>query len=80
MSHRTLLFGFRLHHRLLPPHLITRAFFSATVHPLATDAEITTARQWLKTFNHSAIPQSVGDVSYSRSSGPGGQNVNKCVT
>lgn len=35
------------------------------------------ARQWLMTFSHSDIPKTMFDVSYSRSSGPGGQKVNK---
>jgi len=70
----------RLIATLLLPRLSTsptfRAF-SSTARPLASEAEIKNARQWLKTFDKSVIPQTVGDVSYSRSSGPGGQNVNK---
>ena len=38
------------------------------------------ARHWLDGFNINTIPRSLGDVSFSRSSGPGGQNVNKCAT
>lgn len=49
-----------------------RALFSRS-----TEADLDHARQWLKAFNQSVIPKSVGEVSYSRSSGPGGQNVNK---
>lgn len=37
-------------------------------------------RNWLDGFNINTIPRSLGDVSFSRSSGPGGQNVNKCAT
>lgn len=35
------------------------------------------ARQWLRSFDSKTIPRSVCEVSFSRSSGPGGQNVNK---
>ncbi|MCJ1345663.1 hypothetical protein MMC31_003871 [Peltigera leucophlebia] len=35
------------------------------------------ARNWLNRFNIDTIPRSLGHVSFSRSSGPGGQNVNK---
>lgn len=35
-------------------------------------------REWLKTFSASTtIPRNICDISFSRSSGPGGQNVNK---
>lgn len=39
------------------------------------------ARTWLKAFESGvkSIPRQVGQVSFSRSSGPGGQNVNKSV-
>ncbi|KAF2000473.1 peptidyl-tRNA hydrolase domain-containing protein [Amniculicola lignicola CBS 123094] len=39
--------------------------------------EIQAARKWLEKLHADAIPQSVGELSFSRSSGPGGQNVNK---
>ncbi len=35
------------------------------------------ARRWLDRLNIETIPRRMGDVSFSRSSGPGGQNVNK---
>ncbi|KAI9822314.1 MAG: hypothetical protein M1827_000032 [Pycnora praestabilis] len=35
------------------------------------------ARRWLADFNSSTIPQNICEISFSRSSGPGGQNVNK---
>ncbi len=38
------------------------------------------ARTWLASFNINAIPKNACEVTFSRSSGPGGQNVNKCVT
>ncbi|KLJ08519.1 hypothetical protein EMPG_16062 [Blastomyces silverae] len=42
-----------------------------------TDEELGTARIWLSQLTPRTIPRNIGDVSYSRSSGPGGQNVNK---
>ncbi|CAD0111580.1 unnamed protein product, partial [Aureobasidium uvarum] len=41
------------------------------------DDELDAARRWLATFDAETIPRSICDVSFSRSSGPGGQNVNK---
>ncbi|KAJ5240148.1 hypothetical protein N7468_004767 [Penicillium chermesinum] len=43
----------------------------------SSDHEVELARAWLKTLNPKSIPRHVGEVSFSRSSGPGGQNVNK---
>ena len=76
MSYRTLLFGFRLQTSRVSP---SRRALSNTRRLCSTEAELDSARRWLKTFDKSVIPQAVGDVSYSRSSGPGGQNVNKYV-
>ncbi|KAG5297366.1 peptidyl-tRNA hydrolase domain-containing protein [Histoplasma ohiense] len=42
-----------------------------------TDEELAIARSWLSQLTPRTIPRDIGDVSYSRSSGPGGQNVNK---
>lgn len=51
---------------------------SSTTSRLAvSEAEWQDARGWLERIGETTIPRSVGDVSYSRSSGPGGQNVNK---
>ena len=44
------------------------------------DDELDAARRWLATFDAETIPKSICDVSFSRSSGPGGQNVNKYCT
>ena len=41
------------------------------------DAAIDAARQWLSTFDVESIPRSKCTITFSRSSGPGGQNVNK---
>ena len=35
------------------------------------------ARAWLEQFNRTGIPRRICDVTFSRSSGPGGQKVNK---
>ncbi|KAJ6020690.1 hypothetical protein N7540_006194 [Penicillium herquei] len=43
----------------------------------SSDHELELARTWLKTFNSKSIPRQIGELSFSRSSGPGGQNVNK---
>ena len=40
-----------------------------------TEEDIDKARQWFAAF--SGLPSNIYDISYSRSSGPGGQNVNK---
>ena len=48
---------------------------SADVDEAAVDA----ARKWLAKLDPETIPRSICDISFSRSSGPGGQNVNKCV-
>ncbi|KAF2129884.1 peptidyl-tRNA hydrolase domain-containing protein [Dothidotthia symphoricarpi CBS 119687] len=44
----------------------------------ASDEELQIARSWLAKLHADAIPlKSIGQLSFSRSSGPGGQNVNK---
>ncbi|EFQ86337.1 hypothetical protein P3342_008139 [Pyrenophora teres f. teres] len=44
----------------------------------ASDHELQAARKWLAELHAETIPlQSIGELSFSRSSGPGGQNVNK---
>ncbi|KIW02844.1 uncharacterized protein PV09_05900 [Verruconis gallopava] len=39
--------------------------------------EIAACRKWMASFNPDSIPKRLCDISFSRSSGPGGQNVNK---
>lgn len=47
---------------------------SATVD----EEELQQARAWLAALHADAIPlKTIGELSFSRSSGPGGQNVNK---
>ena len=45
----------------------------------ATEADVNAARKWVAELHETSLPSNIGDVSYSRSSGPGGQNVNKFV-
>ncbi|MCJ1260793.1 hypothetical protein MMC22_000656 [Lobaria immixta] len=42
-----------------------------------SDQDHSDARKWLASFTANTIPQKLGEVSFSKSSGPGGQNVNK---
>jgi len=42
--------------------------------------DVDSARAWLLSFTLDSIPQHLCKVTYSRSSGPGGQNVNKVNT
>ncbi|CAL5870222.1 uncharacterized protein PFLUO_LOCUS4457 [Penicillium psychrofluorescens] len=53
-------------------------FFSrrASSQSARPDQEIHDARQWLSALSPKSIPR-LGQVSFSRASGPGGQNVNK---
>lgn len=44
------------------------------------EEELRAARDWLSKLNSQTIPRHICDVSFSRSSGPGGQNVNKVNT
>lgn len=58
-----------------------RAYSLGADRPWSED-DLTKARQWYNSFARNpveALPRTLGEVSYSRSSGPGGQNVNKCV-
>ncbi|CDM34069.1 Peptide chain release factor class I/class II [Penicillium roqueforti FM164] len=41
------------------------------------EQDVQLARDWLKTLNSKTIPRNICELSFSRSSGPGGQNVNK---
>lgn len=45
----------------------------------SADLDLELARQWLRSFDSRTIPRHLGQISFSRSSGPGGQNVNKSV-
>jgi len=56
----------------LQPALWRRSFAVA-----ASENDIANARIWLLNFTADSIPKHLWKVTYSRSSGPGGQNVNK---
>jgi hypothetical protein len=72
--------------RAIPPFLrhsttcpsFWRSFASRRAD-LSSDDDLAAAREWLTKFNSTAIPRHVGEISFSRSGGPGGQNVNKSV-
>ncbi|KAF9889177.1 hypothetical protein FE257_007666 [Aspergillus nanangensis] len=61
--------------------VITRTFASrraATIQVAQPpDEELTAARQWLAGFDANPLPHHISQISFSRSGGPGGQNVNK---
>lgn len=46
-------------------------------HSAQNEHDLSQARSWLSRFTVSSIPPAICDFSFSRSSGPGGQNVNK---
>ncbi|KAF2641359.1 hypothetical protein P280DRAFT_373722, partial [Massarina eburnea CBS 473.64] len=43
----------------------------------ASEEDLQAARTWLDQLHAETIPRNIGELSFSRSSGPGGQNVNK---
>lgn len=51
----------------------TQASFSSG----SLDDDHDEARRWLRQFHVNTIPRTLCEISFSRSSGPGGQNVNK---
>ncbi|KAL4884644.1 hypothetical protein BJY04DRAFT_215106 [Aspergillus karnatakaensis] len=57
---------------------IRRSFTSRRAADVSND-DVAAAREWLSKFNSTIIPRHVGEISFSRSGGPGGQNVNKSV-
>ncbi len=44
------------------------------------EAEYAAARKWMSELNKDTVPMSLARISFARSSGPGGQHVNKWVT
>ena len=42
-----------------------------------TEEDLSAARKWLANLNPDTIPSNLCEITFSRSSGPGGQNVNK---
>ena len=70
----------RLNHNLLHSQCLAsleHAVGLASRAPSSTEAEITAARKWLADLTPDSVPKDGCDISYARSSGPGGQNVNK---
>jgi hypothetical protein len=65
--------------RSLPkaPYFTTYRHFATRRGGDATDEQLDAARKWLKKLDPDTIPRNICDISFSRSSGPGGQNVNK---
>lgn len=61
----------------LPPYRSTIKFYTSKAE--TREPDYAAAREWFKTFNAPNALRDVGEVTYSRSSGPGGQNVNKYV-
>ncbi|KAE8352781.1 hypothetical protein BDV28DRAFT_148680 [Aspergillus coremiiformis] len=60
--------------------LTARTFASkqaATERLLDSNEDLAAARKWLTGLNSKTIPRHICEVSFSRSGGPGGQNVNK---
>lgn len=54
-------------------------FASSAASRSADASDLELARRWLRSLNLQSVPRHIGHVSFSRSSGPGGQNVNKSV-
>ncbi|PWY92561.1 hypothetical protein BO70DRAFT_391956 [Aspergillus heteromorphus CBS 117.55] len=64
------------------PTIATRSFASrraaiANNDGLDAAEDLTAARDWVARLNANTIPRDIAEISFSRSSGPGGQNVNK---
>jgi peptidyl-tRNA hydrolase ICT1 len=56
-----------------------RYFASTRKATISSEEDIQAARKWLEKLHAETIPKNIGELSFSRSSGPGGQNVNKYV-
>src|SRR5436190_13541252 len=56
-------------------------YFRSTHNSLqAAEKDVSAARKWLAELCETSFPSNIGEVSYCRSSGPGGQNVNKSAS
>jgi len=54
-----------------------RSYAAARHGAPADEADLSAARTWLSNLTPNTIPRTICRISFSRSSGPGGQNVNK---
>lgn len=61
--------------------MVLRRTLASSSDTGAASDDLRAARSWLQGLHADAIPlKSIGELSFSRSSGPGGQNVNKYDT
>ncbi|KAL7269407.1 hypothetical protein RUND412_007937 [Rhizina undulata] len=67
------------HARIRAPQSFS--FYSSTLFRANStsldDEKVAQARKWLSSFTEESIPRRSCEITFSRSSGPGGQNVNK---
>ncbi|KAH7382867.1 hypothetical protein BKA64DRAFT_683384 [Cadophora sp. MPI-SDFR-AT-0126] len=76
LQHRALL-SFPSHIRGQLSIVQNRRAYSAQSGNENVAADLDAAREWFKRFTKGTIPAKIGQTTYSRSSGPGGQKVNK---
>ncbi|OCL04867.1 hypothetical protein AOQ84DRAFT_300010 [Glonium stellatum] len=57
--------------------LASRSYASHKLSNGISEEDLRTARKWLDNLGPGSIPNNICELSFSRSSGPGGQNVNK---
>jgi len=57
--------------------LKARCMSTTPTHWNAAEPDFDAARKWHALNGQRPLPSNIGEVSYARSSGPGGQNVNK---
>lgn len=65
------------HHCTKAPSIFVRWYAASKRGSDVEEADLQAARQWLAKLSPDTIPRNLAEVTFSRSSGPGGQNVNK---